>query len=340
MCVPLFADQHGILKQNQGALDKVFGIKQACNWKSFKYKRLKENLTIRAARKILHISGKSIVPGTKPKLISGKSVIIIKKYPILIQNNFGKGQAVLMNFTVTRSTPKVLYLFDSLLKKFKLKPLFEVNFKQMKITEGTIHADKLNKDNIKLNDSEGYMNAGKDRSAVLPVLAHFTNGNIHIFGLWFNQHRGYGKDSCKIKFPVKGHIYDLKSRKYLGYNDGLVAEIPKEGLITYAVVPYKIEKMKLSCSRKMDNGNMVITCRAVTAPENSYQEKHVVKFGLIAPDGREWKDFAVTVTAKNGKAVHEFLLPENAPSGTWSVFALESLSGLKTIQQVDIAPAN
>jgi uncharacterized protein YfaS (alpha-2-macroglobulin family) len=78
---------------------------------------------------------------------------------------------------------------------------------------------------------------------------------------------------------------------------------------------------------------------ADVSPRGAAAERHVVRLQLFAPDGEEWRDFAVNVVAANGVARHSIVLPLNAPRGTWRVTAREAISGLSARAFADLTRA-
>ena len=136
--------------------------------------------------------------------------------------------------------------------------------------------------------------------------------------------------------PAKGHVYDLKTNKYIGNCEAsFTVEMPLEGLGAFAVLPYEIKAPELSVSAE-ENGT--INCKVIIRPDEASSNRHAIKLRLFEPNGREWKDFAATTTTDvKGKAEHKFILPLNSPHGTWKIEAREAISGLNDMKTIEIA---
>ena len=136
---------------------------------------------------------------------------------------------------------------------------------------------------------------------------------------------------------MAGHIYDLKSSKYLGWQERFAVTMPLEGTAFFASVPYQIQKPELTLApAEPKNGLPTIRCQAKLNPEEAARENQVVQFRLFAPDGAEWPDFAATRTARSGTAEHLFTLPLDAPRGNWRVEAREAISGLADARSITL----
>jgi len=319
---PAIADEHGILSTSGGALDPVFGIRQNCRWTDFAGKPNAQPLQLTWNGVKTDLPAGAVIPGPALASVHTSAATSFMKV-----NHFGQGQALLMNFAVKQSTPSILNLTTQIMQHFNLKPPFAVTFQSPLFTTA-IANDKETPDD-QLADNEGYMNGGSSSGTALPILARRSNGNIHIFGIWFDQHLGHGQYKSHLTFPTTGHIYDLKTSRYLGKTNVLDVTIEREGLLAYAQVPFRIPAPQLTCRAATVDGMNVLHCEAIITAMELRQEPLVAKFGLIAPDGREWNDFAVTAVMIDGRAHHTFYLPQNAPVGNWTCYVQEAISGLR-----------
>jgi len=268
--------------------------------------------------------------------------------PAVMINRFGKGKAILLNLSIQEIQDKdieaVKYLVKQLLGWCDIHSSFGVEVLSIQKTGEDRVRDVSKLTEIERREIEIQ---GKEKSQVFdsefPYTAHFTNGDIECFGLWFcnsgwlSKKRGAGTTQLRVTPPKAGHIYDLRKNEYLGNVKGFTVTMPLEGLSAYAVVPYKIEMPSLNTeTQRLPGGLIRITCKIKVSPDQAAGQRHVVKFLLYAPDGKEWKDFEITKTTEVGKAQHVFMLPINAPKGIWRVEAREAISGLRGAEKVKI----
>lgn len=324
---PAIADEHGVTHREKGSLDDVFGIKQQCDWhaKSSNFK----NISLEYPSKM---NLNNIFVGPKTHLTEAKAFGSSENIELLVRNKFGKGSAILFNFSTQALTQQILNLIKLLMNESKINPLIKLTFEDSNLIK---YNSAKNSIGI-ADDAEGYMGTLATGNAVIPYTAHISNRDLHIFGLWFQQHRNYGDEKVQIKFPVKGHIYDLKENKYLGKTDNVSSTIQNEGVVVFAITPYKIEKPELKVSCGATNKNVSVFCETLSMPKESAKQNHVIKFSMTAPDGKKYSDFSATVTSVNGKAKYEFLLPLNAPKGNWKIVATESFSKIFSQKEIRI----
>ena len=316
---PAMSDQHGYTGA-AGLLDDVFGVKHDPAWSAYApqegqaqlngaYKDLKLDLQFGPV-----LLGPAVKPAGATAL--GKS----GETPLVLVNEFGKGKAILLNFSMAglgTQTESVCRLFDNLLMSCGIPKI--------------------------LADVEVSKALGSDGKPIWTAApagnVRYINGGIDIIGVWFTTRRGIGTQHLSITLPRPGHVYDLQSNKYLNRHDKLEVEIPLEGLGVYAVAPYRIEapRLEVKAGRTKD-GKPCFETQVQVNPKEAAAERHVVRIRLFAPDGTEWRDFAVNVIADKGIARQQMVLPLNAPSGNWKVQAREAISGLSHDCSVALQP--
>ncbi len=328
---PAVADRHGHTG-GSGLLDDVFGVTHEADWHAYRPVEADlalsgeaQALTIRDVRMPI-IAGPAVTPG------GAQSMGAVSDIPMMMVNRHGDGRAVLLNFRPSEPGPEMHELMEQILEWGGLQPLFGLETLEVRRPKHNRSPEPLapatGATARDVDDAEVYV-LGQASEAVKPALAHFTNRGLHVFAFWYEQRRGAGTERLRVTPPATGHIYDLLTNQYLGERSSFDMSMPLEDVRVYAVTPYRIEAPKLSArSTATAAGNSVIECRAAVSPRGAAAEPHVVRLQLFAPDGEEWRDFAVNVVAANGVARYSIVLPLNAPAGTWRVTAREAISGL------------
>lgn len=357
---PGIADQHGQIG-TKGFLDELFGV---CH--QTEYQAYAPTLdTVRIGEDFLGNKLPSadygVIMGPYVKIEGAKALAESRtgKIPGLCVNSYGKGNAVLLNFAFDKLDADMLKLFGEMLAAAGIKPLFGIESKPLEESSspllsfsrlsgllGMEKEENVRKLEVKpvgrklddhevFADAEGYMANNLKGLSARPKLAHFVNGRIHLFAYWYApERRGNGMERVTVTPPVSGYVYNIKTNEYIGNcRSSFSLEMPLEGLGAFAVLPYKIERPSLTVKKE---GERAVACETVLEPDDAVPEFHSVRMRLFAPDGTEWKDFASTARAVKGMVAHTFILPLNAPEGIWKVEAREAISGLASIENIEI----
>lgn len=332
---PGVGDAHGAVA-DRGQLDEVFGVRHDPKWEA--YAPEARMVTLRGGTEGLTVGSPLRIPailGQKIGLAGASSVCAEEGRPMLTVHQYGAGKAILLNFTPITVQDGMYEVLGRLLAWLELSPLFgveTVGAKRAEQPRGEGGGSKVSTETADFADAEGYLAADKLIVPERPFLAHFRNGAVRLFAFWwsnYDRRRGAGTERVRVTPPRAGHIYDVKSNRYLGECKDFVAEVPLESFHAYASVPYRIGKPKLRVQTGISAaGNHRIECKVQTSPKEAAADRLVVRMRLLAPDGREWDDFADSVVTADGAGIHEFILPLNAPLGEWRVEAREAISGL------------
>ena len=339
---PAVSDEHGNLYDG-GLLDAVFGVKHDPSWKSYEPK--KGNMEINLENDKLHFS--NVILGPELKL-AGAKVMGKADVPVYLVNNYGKGKAVLLNFYMEPKSGAVTKNFDQfvemILTSCNIPRLFNTkisdSFWLTEAGEKISVSNSPEKKTTTLSGSSATEDPGEveglmfDDKREIPQIVRLLNGNIECIGLGADKYepRGNGIQTVHIRPQKRGHVYDLRTNIYLGEKDAYDVTMPLEDVMFHAIVPYRIQKLLLDMkTEKGSDGALFIVSNVVVQPKEASSENHVIRFSLIAPDGKEWTDFAVNKIAKNGTVSHTFVLPLNAPGGKWKITAREAISGLEAV---------
>ena len=319
---PGMTDEHGEAAQ-RGLLDEVFGVKHRPDLATYQPRRGDVSFEDVLNNQGTTVELQDAILGPELQLTDGQALGHSGQIPLLITNNYGKGRAILLNFSlesIAQQQEQVRALFDALLDYCGIEPLCDTQVLEA----------HWNAADEKVPAPSDYFGV-----AAAPHVARFVNGNMDIVGLWYGRSRGLGQQRMLLKLYRGGHVYDLKTNEYLGEGDEFEISLPLEGLGAYAVVPYKTPRPKLTTrAQPSPDQRTSLNCRAELPSPAAPAETHVIQFRIVDPDGREWKDFRANAVTNDGVARHRFVLPYNAPSGSWTVVAREAISGLAAEQTV------
>ena len=341
---PAVCDEHGKPSAAGGLLDDVFGVRHAAGLADFAPSRGAAQIRGGLGGQAFGLDLAGVILGPKLTLTTARALGSAGDTQVLTVNSFGKGKALLLNFSVTDREPNAVplgELMDAVLadagieRLFGLEVLDEVWFtgagEELRLTEPVaprqalgVPADGGSSDP---GEVEGIGTTAPARS--VPTRVRVTNGDIECLAIWFNQRRGRGLQRLRLTPPRRGYVYDLLTNQRLGKKSRFEIRLPLEGLAAYAVTPYALRKPTLDVRvGRARGGHVQLTCTAEVRPRAAAAQKHVVRFRLRAPDGTEWRSFSVTAVAQQGVARHTFDLPLSAARGQWVVSAREAISGL------------
>ena len=261
-----------------------------------------------------------------------------EKTPVFIENRFGKGRAILMNFTT--SDPAFRKFFGAWLGKIGIPELFKAEVKDLywfadrgKVRPGEIKADK---EQETTGDKTATEDAGERETLIYenssrPKLFRFTSGPAEVIG-YFACRRGFtmGKGELKMAFTVRkpGHVYDLIRGKYMGKTDSWEMVLPIEDVALCAVLPFEAQAPKLSQPTvKTGNGGALELRFKIDLPKEAAEVRYPVRVTLKDPAGKELQEYARTVTVDKAAAEVMILLPADAPNGSWQITAREVFAG-------------
>ena len=331
---PAVTDQHGAFGK-AGLLDDVFGIRQELDWK-FAMHNGPAALNvdgIKANFKKATFGDKIAVTTAKAFGTAGK-----EKTPVFLENRFGKGRAVLLNFTT--SEPSFRKFFGAWLGKIGIPELFKAEIKDRywlaergKVRTAEIQADK---EQETTGDKTATEDAGERETLIYenssrPKLYRFTSGPAEIIG-YFACRRGFtmGKGELKMQFTVRnpGHVYDLIRSKYLGKTDSWEMILPIEDVAICAVLPFEAQAPKLSQPAvKTGNGGALELRFRIDLRKEAADVRYPVRITLKNPSGKDLQEYARTVTVDKAAAKVMILLPSDAPNGKWQITAREVFAG-------------
>ena len=331
---PAVTDQHGAFGKT-GLLDDVFGIRQDLNWK-FQLQRGSAVLNVDGIKANL----RNVTFGGKIKLTAAAAYGTAGKdeTPVFIENKFGKGRAVLLNFTTT--DPGFRKFFGAWLGKIGIPELFKAEMKDRYwfTDRGKVRSDEIQADREQetTGDKTATEDAGERETLIYenasrPKLYRFTSGPAEIIG-YFACRRGFsmGHGELKMQFTVRkpGHVYDLIRGNYLGRTDSWEMVLPIEDVVICAVLPFEAQAPRLQQPMvKTGNGGAQELKFKVLLPQEAADVRCPVRITLKDPSGKELTDYARTVTVDKASADVTILLPADAPNGKWQITAREVFAG-------------
>ena len=158
---------------------------------------------------------------------------------------------------------------------------------------------------------------------------HFVDKNMHIFAVIRNPHRASDKTVQTFKFPVSGHIYDLRSGKYLGSGNQVKQLVMPADTALFGVYPYQVKELTLDVPGTVRGGKDLV-CNITAVPSKGKAGRHLFHVEVVPPDGRvRRRIFTRNLSAPDGSAKLVFRMACNDQPGVWKVRATDIMTGKK-----------
>ena len=163
---------------------------------------------------------------------------------------------------------------------------------------------------------------------------HFISGDMHIFAVLRNQTRSKDALTQTFTFPVSGHIYDLRTGKYLGEGNQVMEAVPNGDACVWGVYPYKVKTLRIQSPDTMQNCRDFVAELQIELEGAAAAGKHVIHAELIPPQGEARFFLQRNLTAENGKAEFRIRIAENDPAGEWTFRAVDVLTGVSAEKKI------
>lgn len=294
---------------DQGLLDDVFGIKRTGRGKSVVgAAAIKASL---GGKKLdVNLAGSKLDPETQ--VAGAQALSQADKTPLLLVNKVGKGQAILLNFTVT--LPK----------------------------SDEPQADQVRQLLRAIYDAagvKGVVGITAPGGAPLPMSESrvWRNGDALVVGSWQQMRNAWfapkggttagAPAAARITLPAPAHVYDLRAHKYLGKVSSADTKLRWGRANFFAAMPYRIGPTQISLSSANPKPGQPLTATITVAVPAKSTEKQAVYVEVIDPAGNKPQWGRQPVMLPGGKGSVQLLPAFNDKPGKWTVRATELFSG-------------
>ena len=218
-----------------------------------------------------------------------------RDHPAWIVHSFGKGKALTLNFLPGRTSHAGEVLRAVLAEA------------------GVRHEVGVLRDGESMPGVErcSFQDGAVRYTGILPFM--------HLRGGWGALRLGDSTDpiaNVALRFPVKAHLYNVRSHKYLGLTDTMVVTIDPGVPLLFAHLPYKVRGVKATAGPG-GIGLQILPGGAA----------HAVRVQLFEPAGRERPEYGRVLHLPNGAGELTAPLVTNDPVGAWRIKATDAVSG-------------
>ena len=303
---PGLADQHGKLV-TPGLLDDVFGVRRRSGG-------MKLNAgvdatlvaAIGAAAANTALRGLTVDPEVEP---NGASHLgSADATPILLTHRFGKGRALLLNFSLSgynaaRATAEARTYWSvllGLLAEAGVEPRARVNG-----ADGPLH---------KLES------------------VFFHDGSVEYLGfLKYRTGPDDGTISAQVTLGRTAHTYDVRSGRYLGHVDQFTTDFQPDRGKLYARLPYAVRELTVRPNKPKARAGDTVELQLGLATDGGVRPgRHWVHLEVSGPDGVTRPHYSRNVAMTDGKGRATVPLALNDATGIWRADVRDVASGAKS----------
>ena len=135
---------------------------------------------------------------------------------------------------------------------------------------------------------------------------------------------------AEVKFPVKGHIYLMRTGEYLGYTDTCKVNLRSGDPVVFSILPNKIKGIDVKAPKTVKAGEVCNIRFSALGGEGP----HVVHVEVRRPDGSLPFTYWWNSYASQGE--HEFQFAANDVPGDWKLVVRDIDTGMTVTKTVKL----
>ena len=149
---------------------------------------------------------------------------------------------------------------------------------------------------------------------------HFTDGTNAVFIVMRQPLRSNDSETQTFAFPAKGHVYDVRTGRYLGFTDRVTAAVPHAEACVWAVLPRKVGGLRISAPLRVPAGSDLVADLALDGATG----KGVFHVEVVSPNGECRFHMKRNLDSVGGKARLVFRMARNDVPGKWTLRATDA----------------
>ena len=159
-----------------------------------------------------------------------------------------------------------------------------------------------------------------DGNYVFGIMKYTEDGNT------FDMRAGA---DVTVTLPVKGHIYNVREKKYLGNGNTIKMKLVPAWGYLYTILKNKIVRIDVDVPAKIVRGKG-LTAKISAVAESGIPGALTYHVELIKPDGQTAVVYQKNLAFSNGKGVYTVQTAFNDPAGKWRIRVTNVNTGIVT----------
>jgi len=271
---------------------------------------------------------------TSLQLDGGTPLGLVDDTPVVIENTFGKGKAVLLNFGVKN------YISVGTFKRSggtKARLLKDEEQRTDILFRGLLASMGLTP-RVTLGPEPGSMSTYGFRSGNLEYVGLLQKLPEDLYAYVGGTAKLLAARKTTMALKREGHVYNIRTGTYVGLTDAIPTYITPGIAQAYALLPYKVQKVTVAAPGEVKQGDAVEY--AVTITASSKPEKHVLHVSVTGPDGEELAYYTKNVDCVGGKYKGTWGLALNEEPGRYVLRARDVATGMAAEKEITVAGGN
>lgn len=302
--------------------------------KRFANKKLAALFGVSSTDVDFQLSGKKLTIPANPQAgipaVTGDFRIGTAAHPVMNVRTYGKGKALLMNLLVNGyQTVSLAGVGGEVAKQVSGSEMFCWNLR--KLVKGILNkAGVHGRCHVTLANGNEYpcqtMLRNVGENYVFGIMKYTEDGNT------FDMRSGA---DVTVKLPVKGHIYNVREKKYVTYGDTFKMKLVPAWGYLYTVLKHKIKTVDLQVPHQVSRGSeLQLAIRSIA--ENGKSGAMTYHVELIRPDGKVAEVYRKNLFAPDGNGVYRVQTAFNDPAGTWRIRVTNVNTGLVSEKKLEL----
>jgi hypothetical protein len=174
----------------------------------------------------------------------------------------------------------------------------------------------------------------KNNPDIPPVeIARFGDGGgieyAGVLRFYYYNDTDFSAYPFEVKFDRKGHIYDVRAQKYLGFKDEVTRDISYTAHLL-AMSPYRVKELNVTVpSEKVQPGEALKVSASLSAYEEAKVSTHAFRLRVFGPDKKELRHYARNLIAKGGRCETSIRFAVNDVPGAYELSVQDVMSGVE-----------
>ena len=167
---------------------------------------------------------------------------------------------------------------------------------------------------------------------------HYVSGDADVYAVIRMPGRSEDDDALDFTFAKKGHVYDVRARKYLCERGRVTAKTPLHEASVFAVLPTKVTDIGVSnLPAKVAVGtDLSLDFSIQTSQASPNLPNFVVHVDVVPPSGKTRFHFKRNLLTKDGRAHLDFAMALNDEKGMWTLRVTEPLTGVSVEKSFEV----
>ena len=255
------------------------------------------------------------------KATSGKPRGVVryggKEHPAWIVHPFGKGKAITLNF-LPGKTNVAAEVIKALLTAAGVT--FEVG---------------VLKDGAEMELVERF--SFRDGPTRYTGVINFVKMRRHWGPLELSPDEQKPVQGVTVRFPVKSHLYDVRTKKHHGQTDRLVMDVAPGRAYLFAHLAYPVRGVEIGLPDQTSvKGTGRIRMKVVA--DGGDLGPHALRVQISDPRGREREEYGVVRYCPKGVGQVGVPFAPNDPTGAWRVVVTDASTGLSAERTWEVQP--